>query len=255
MQSADLVPKRSYAWCESPRVTIPSLVRVKFIGPARSGKAKIRWEEGELSGLDDWVSTRQLLCLWKERKACLRDRERQARLDQDSDEAFDRVVENAISHVLTATGEEGGFIRAWTLPPDKADRLWQRAQLRDDPRHEPLAFIDRFGELHLGYRSALRFAKAFAAAEPEPCVHLIERWEQELRAEGYLPGASWHHEFLREERPAYALVRQWAGTGVIETLKGEIERLQRLVSQAEGWLRSAGDPRHADALKRGLHGR
>ena len=202
----------------------------------------------------DWVPTRLLLCEWKERKACLLDRERQDRLDKDSDEAYDRVVETAMSYVLTATGEEGGFARRWTLPPDKADRLWQRAQLTDDPRQEPLAFIDRFGALHLGYRSALKFAKAFAVAEPESCIQLIETWESELRAEGYLPGGSWQHEHLREERPAFALVRQWAGTGEIETLKKEIERLQRLVSQAETWLRSADDSHHADALQRGLRG-
>ena len=255
VQSAELVPQKFYAWCESPRVVTPELVRVKFLGAARAGKAKIRWEEGDLSGLEEWVPTRQLLCAWKERQACLRDRERADALNQEAYELRDPVVEDAISHVLTATGEEGGFIRVWHLSPEKADRLWRRAGLESDPREEQLAFVDRFGTLHLGYRSALTFAKAFAAAEPEPCIQLIEGWEKELRAEGYIPGESWRHEFLREERPGFALVRQWAGQGEIETLQKEIARLQQLVSQASGWLRSAGDERHASAIDRGLRGR
>jgi hypothetical protein len=255
MQSSELVKGKAYAWSESPKQVTPDLVKVKFIGPARSGKARVRWMEGELVDLEEWVPTRQLICAWTERKACLRDRERQAAQDADSYELFDRVVEDAVSHVLTATGEEGGFIRTWALSPDKADRLWSRAKLEGDPRHERLAYVDRFGTLHLGYRSALKFAKAFAAAEPDACVLYVQGWERRLEAEGHLPGGQWQHDFLREERPAHALVRQWAGEGEVATLKKEIQRLQSLVSRGVSWLREAGDERHATSLERGLHGR
>jgi len=229
MLSSELTQGRSYAWCDTPSIVSPPLLRVRFVGPARGGKAKIRWEQGDLDGLVEWVSTRQLISSWGERKRCILDREKQAALDRQSEAMFDRVVEDAISHVLTATGEEGGFQRSWALAPAKAERLWQRANLVGDPRNEPHAFVDRFGELHLGYASALRFAKAFAAAEPEPCLLLVEHWETELRAQGFLPGQSGDHEYLREERPAYALVRQWAGSTETELLRTEITRLQTLV--------------------------
>jgi hypothetical protein len=217
--------------------------------------AKIRWECGDLRGLEEWVSTRQLLCPWGERQALLRDRQRQDGLNKDSDMIFDPVVERAISLVLTATGEEGGFTRTWTLGLEKAQRLWSRAELPNDPRDEPLAFVDRRGQLHLGYAGALKFATAFAAAEPEACLQLIDRSEDRLRAEGFLPGRSAYHEVLRQVRPASALVRQWAGSSEVELLRSEIARLQRLVSQAARDLRAAGKDRQAAYLEGGLRGR
>ena len=254
MQSSELTKGRLYAWCESPLGVSPGFVRVRFRGPARAGKAKILWEEGDLRGLEEWVSTRQLLCPWGERLALLRDRRRQADLERDSDEILDPVVERAISLVLTATGEERGFDRTWTPRVGKAQRLWQRAGLPGDPRDEPLAFVDRNGRLHLGYASALKFAMAFAASDPESCVHLIERSESKLRAEGYLPGSRSHHEVLRQAGPAYALVRQWAGEPEVVLLRSEITRLQGLVSQAVRELRAAGNEQGASSLERGLRG-
>lgn len=254
MQTSELRPQTKYAWSKRPNAVTPSVAKVKFLGSARKGQARIRWEEGEFTGLDEWVPTRELVCAWRDRKAVFRDREHQARLDEDSESLFDRVVEEAISHVLTATGEEGGYLRRWNLHPAKAERLWARAGLDGDPRREPLAFVDRLGELHLGYASALKFAKAFAGEEPQPCLDLVKGYEDEARAEGYLPGGAYHLEYLRRDLPAIALVRQWAGSSEVQLLRKEITRLQDLIGRAQRWLDDAGDERHARQLERALRG-
>ncbi|MCW2575051.1 MAG: hypothetical protein JWR66_1081, partial [Modestobacter sp.] len=44
--ATDLVAGRQYAIRETPRRGGPML-KAEFVGPARSGKAKVRWLEGE----------------------------------------------------------------------------------------------------------------------------------------------------------------------------------------------------------------
>jgi hypothetical protein len=255
MQSRELVKGKAYAWSANGTSISPELVKVKFLGVVRSGQVRVRWMEGELRDLEEWVSVRQLLCSWADRKALLRDREQQAVQDADTRELFDRVVERAISDVLTATGEEGGFTRTWALSPEKSDRLWSRAKLDGDPRQDPFAYVDRFGTLHLGFRSALRFARAFATAEPEACLRYVQSWERRLEAEGHLLGAAYRHDYLRELNPSHALVRQWAGDAEVESLMKEVSRLQSVVARGVALLHEAGHEQRATMLEDALHGR
>ncbi|HEX5493461.1 MAG TPA: hypothetical protein VFX70_02655 [Mycobacteriales bacterium] len=172
-----------------------------------------------------------------------------------TDRDYDSVVADAISEVLTATGEEGGFISTWSLDPDKARRLWDRAGLEGEPDDHPLAFIDRKGVPHVPYETTLSFAQAFAAAEPESVLLHIQEWEDRLRAEGYEPGNRHSHEFLRTKRPAHVLARQWAGRAEVTMLQEENDRLRRLVHQAILALTHAGDESAARRIGRGLRGR
>ena len=156
---------------------------------------------------------------------------------------------------MVATGEFGGFQRTWDLPPEQAERLWQRARLPGSPADHRLAYTDRHGVLHLPYEVALRFAQGFAAAEPEPCLLYLKDEEDRLRAEGYQPGERFAHEWLRQRGPAWALVRDWASRGEVDLLREEIRRLQGLVNHAAGNLERLGDTRAAERLRRALGGR
>ncbi|HUY49802.1 MAG TPA: hypothetical protein VMV92_29485 [Streptosporangiaceae bacterium] len=205
MLAVDLVTDHSYAHRARHHDPGCPLQKVTFIGPARAGKAKIRYDDGELDGLQEWVPTRTLLSPWADRARFLRDESRWAALQQAAARDYDKVVEEAISTVFEATGDETGFIRVWTVDPDRARRLWRRAGLTGEPDQDPLAYTDRRGQMNLPYETALRFARAFAAAEPEPCIHYIQEWEDRLRAEGYEPGQRSSHSFLRGLRPAHAL--------------------------------------------------
>jgi hypothetical protein len=250
--AADLVPGRRYAVREEPRQGGP-LVKAHFVGPARSGKAKVRWLEGEREGLEEWLSTRCLICPWGERKAFVRDEERAAAIRAASEE-IDAVVEEAISAVMESTGESGGFMREWSDPPERVRRLWARARLDGDPLEEPLAYVDRRGWAHLSAATALRWANAFAAAEPQTVGLYIEEEERKLLAEGWQPGDRFAHQFLRERRPAFALVRDWAAQPERDLLRKEVERLQGLIHQAVADLERAGAADAARRLKRAIAG-
>jgi hypothetical protein len=248
--ATDLVAGRQYAIRETPRRGGPML-KAEFVGPARSGKAKVRWLEGECDGLEEWLPTRSLVCPWGERRAFLRDEERAAALAQVSGDV-DYVVQEAISAVMEATGESGGFLREWSDPPERVRRLWARARLDGDPLEEPLAYVDRGGWAHVSAATALRWAQAFAAAEPETVGLYVEEEERRLLAEGWQPGDRIAHRLLRENRPAFALVRDWAGQPERDLLRGEVERLQKLVQRAVGELERAGAGGAARRLQRAL---
>jgi hypothetical protein len=225
-----------------------------MLGARRARQVKVRHEDGELKGLEEWVVSNSLLCPWGERKAFLRDERAECALRQASESTRDRVEEEAISAILTATGEETGFIRTWSLPPDRANRLWNRAGLTDDPVQAAHSYLDRFGVLHLSYETSLRFAQAFAAREPEPCLLYIEEWENRLRAEGYEPGNRHAHAVLREFAPAHALIRQWAASSDVERLQKEVERLHAVVGLAVQQLEAVGADAAAKRVKRALRG-
>jgi hypothetical protein len=249
MLAADLVPGRKYAVREQPHRRGP-LIKAAFVGAVRSGKAKVRWLDGEREGLEEWLATRALVCPWGQRREFLRDEERAAAIKEASKEVDD-VEQDAISAVMEAAGESG-FGREWWDPPERVRRLWSRARLPGDPLEEPLAYVDRHGQAHLSALTALRWARAFAAAEPEPVGLYLEGIERELLAEGWQPGDRFAHEFLRRSRPAHALVRDWAAQPERDLLRAEVERLQGLVQQAVSQLERAGAADAAHRLKRAL---
>ena len=253
--ASELTVGADYAHRPKPQDAGCGLQKATFLGPARAGKAKVRHRGGDLDGLEEWVPTRSLMCPWADRGAFLRDESRHAALQHAAARHHDPVVEEAISAVFEATGDEHGFVRVWTVSPERARRLWRRAGLPGTPDCHPLAYTDRHGQMNLPYETALEFARAFAAAEPEPCIHYIQEWEDRLRAEGYEPGQRYRHGFLRELRPAHALVREWARAGDLDLLGEENTRLRRLVSEAAGALRQAGHEQQANRIDRALHGR
>jgi hypothetical protein len=255
MLATDLVVGRAYAQRAKPQEAGCPLRKIIFVGPARAGKVKIRHADGDLDGLEEWMPTRTLMCPWGERRAFLRDESRWNALLKAAARDFDPVVEHAISTVFEATGEETGFDRVWTVDPSRAHRLWHRVGLDGSPDQHPLAYTDRRGQLHLPNETALEFAQAFAAAEPEPCIHYIQEQEDQLRAEGYEPGNRFSHSWLRGRRPAHALVREWTQAGELGLLEDENQRLRQLLGQALQALRRAGDEQSANRLDRALHGR
>ena len=239
---------------DPPKDVDAPLTKVRVVSAPRARQVKVRYEEGDLAGLEEWVPSRTLVCPWGDRSAFLRDEQRAARLREASEAVWDKVVEDAISAVLTATGEEGGFIRSWATDLDKLKRLWSRAHLDGDPLNEPLAYKDRFGTAHLSFNSTLRFAQAFAAAEPEPCLMFVQEWEDKLRAEGFELGNRHSHQLLREWTPGHALVRDWASRSEVALLRKEIERLHRVVELASSELTRLGAEREANRVRRALKG-
>jgi len=170
-------------------------------------------------------------------------------------ELWDPVYEEAISEVMTASGEYGGFLKSWTTDPASAERFWSRARLSGSPLdHDGVNFVDRNGQWHLSFATATRACQAFAAAEPDLVDLCLRDWEDRLRAEGFEPGNRQSHELLRRWAPAHALARSWCAERQRTAAEQEVERLQRLVREAVRLLEAAGDDRGARRIERGLRG-
>lgn len=255
MRKDDLAEGKKYALRPKDADPANPFVKVTFIGPVRSRQCRIRYEDGELRSLEEWVPTRLLACAWGERKGLLRDEERAARLDEADNSVWDRVAEDAISAVMTASGEYTGFLRRWDTDPSSAERYWARAGLGGSPLDDhPANYVDRHGTWHLTFATALKAAQSFAAAEPEMVDLYLRGWEERLKAEGFEPGRSHNHDLLREWAPHHALARAWTQEPRGHAAEKEIERLRRLVDTAIRYLREAGEEGKAARLERGLKG-
>ena len=98
-------------------------------------------------------------------------------------------------------------------------------------------------------------ARTFASSEPETVLRYIAEVEDNLEAEGMIPGERWHHEYLRKQSPAMALARSWAGHETeVQSLRSKIERLVGMVERAAVELARAGSPPAARRLRRELRG-
>lgn len=257
MRKSDLVAGRLYALRVRGRVSEDEpFVRVRFDGRVHMDQVHVRYESSDLAGLEEWVRTRHLAARWGDRKALLQDEERMAHLRTVSAETGDRVVEEAISAVFTASGEYGGFIRLWVTDPEPAQRLWDRARLSGNPLdHHQANFVNRHGVWHLTFQTAQHAAEAFAAAEPEAVDLYLRGWEDELRATGFMPGNRHRHELLREWAPPHALARAWSQKPIAATAEREVQRLRDLVQEASRLLRARGHDSDAARIERGLNGR
>jgi hypothetical protein len=64
-------------WAYRERISDPDcpLIPAEILqfGPRKSQKTKVRWQGGDYPGLDEWVTNRRLLVLWREAEAWLRD--------------------------------------------------------------------------------------------------------------------------------------------------------------------------------------
>jgi hypothetical protein len=259
MESAALEIGRFYAFREK-RGSAEPMLKVKLLEKVgRKGKVKVRFEGGPHPGLEEYVSTRQLVVAWGERKHVLRDEERAARLDEYARTRADRALGEAASAVLVSSGEPGAGVGAEGTAMDEGElqRIMDRAGLEGEPAGlHAYAYRDRHGQVHLPLEAAVGLARAFAAAEPRTVVQYLDDAESEYRVRGNTPGERWWHDYLREKAPGHAIARQWAGLEQeAEVLRQEIARLRTLVNTAAYDLRAAGQESKSRRLLRALDGR
>lgn len=255
MLQDDLEIGKYYAYRMTAKHDDTDLVKVQVLSAGRKGKIRVRYEEGEYTGLDEWVRSKQIACRWAQRRNWLRDHEHKLRLDQADAEAYDKVVYDAIDFVMEASGEYTGYMLGEAQDPAVPQRFWARAKLDGLPLDaDPANYVDRFGSWHLSFRSMEAASIAFAAAEPEAVELYLRKWEDQLKAEGFQPGGRVSHDVLRQWSPSMALARSWTRTAANKALEDEVQRLQRLVHEAIRLLKTSGNERGAARIERGLHG-
>jgi hypothetical protein len=214
METSQLVPNRLYAFREK-RVAGEAMLKVRVLEVVgRKGRVKVRFEDGPHPGLDEYVHSRQLVVPWGERTSLLRDEERLERLKQLEREGVDPAVATAVEVILEATGERTVELMGWGIEasPEAVERVMARAGIVGTATQlHPLAFVDRLGRAHIPTAGAEVLARAFAAAEPGSVTMHLEAVEREMHAKGYEPGDRFWHDYLREQRPGFALARSWSG--------------------------------------------
>lgn len=104
---------------------------------------------------------------------------------------WDPVRDHAVSAVMTASGEYGGYLRRWDTSPAEAERFWSRGGLeRTALAYDPLNYCDRHGRWQLSFATALVACEAFARAEPELLDVYLRGWENKFKAKASSPAAT-----------------------------------------------------------------
>src|SRR3954449_11849207 len=103
MQNHQLEIGRRYAYREKRAVRYSTLKVQLLDKVGRKGKIKIRFEDGPHPGLEEYVSTRQLVVPWGQRQEVLRDEKRAAALDAHTARVADAALGEAASAVLAST--------------------------------------------------------------------------------------------------------------------------------------------------------
>ena len=123
----------------------------------------------------------------------------------------------------------------------------------DRTKTSAFAYVDRHGTVHIPYTEALELAKAFCISEPITILLNVETTEREWVQEASQPGNDYMVSLLNEYRASWAIIRQWTGfEAAIAQKEVQIQRLERLVSDAIYALQKAGLDDAANRLRRAL---
>lgn len=257
MLKSQIKPGAEYAMLEK-RLPGAPLQRIRVLEHIRGNKWRAEWVEPN-PGLVHFVESGQLLVTWREHRAFLRDEAKEAAIRKHSQERGYRKnspVDVAIQEIFDSTGEafvyDHGVLSG---APDAVERLKTRARL-DPEKGSLVAYLDRHGTRHLPFDEALELARKFCEAEPSTVLAQVESTERKWSQEAARPGDELMVQLLNESRPAWALIRQWAGQdAAVAEREKHIRQLERLVWDAVYALQKAGLDMEAARLRRALEGK
>lgn len=252
MDKNDIHLGHEYGYRELPK-RHDDLQRVRVLERVRS-QWKVEWVEPD-AGLQDYVKSVNLVVPWKERRAFLREEKYWDRLHEVGLVSWpgDRhPLSDAVDTVLESSGELVWVHRGvLSGDPDALAHLSQRAQ--SDLTIEPPGFVDRAGEVHLPFDSAVQLAMALAAQEPQTVLLQVETVECEYEAKAREVGSGYLVPLVQQWRAGWALCRQWAGFDqAIARREAEIERLRRIIDDLRYELIRSGQEDLAETIKRKL---
>lgn len=252
MLRSELKPGGEYAFREK-RASREPLARIKLIGHVRGNRWKAKWIDTH-PGLVDYVTTAQILVLWKEHKRFLQEENdlahlREYNLSHGYDGNF--PVCEALQQVFESVKDEISYHRGilqTTL--ESLNRLRARSRLSEYILQSP-AFESRDGFLRLPHDQAEELARDFCMAEPAPVSISIETTELNWSMDVARPGNEYLVPLLNQYRASWAIIRQWCGSdAAVAERDKRIEILERLVWDAIYALQKAGLDAEATRLRR-----
>lgn len=220
-------------------------------------RVKVKHLDGELAGLEEFVSPLHLQHPWKEWPASLRwERAELALIEAIDKEPLNAVAAKAAALVLTATGEDL-FVDDWRgytryLDVSALERVAARAGWAPD--RTPWRFRPNFirdDRAWLANEHLVALARDFASTNPDPVLLYIDEQESEQRHEG-MEGSTFSLKMLREDGPMMSIARDWAGGAARSQLAHDVRQLKALLYQALNELRRAGCTAEADKIQRRL---
>jgi hypothetical protein len=255
MQKSEIKVGEEYGLREA-RARDAVLQHVRVLQHARGKKWKVEWIEPN-PGLVDYIESQDVIVRWKDRKAFLRDEERERQLRADNERAGyqeDSPLAHAIYGVFDALGDKEIHFYRGVLSGVPAAIARAKERFRLDPvTSHPLAYVDRYGTARLPFAEVLELARAFCAVEPNTVLLDVEATESKWSQEASQPGKDHMVGLLNEYRAAWAIVRQWTGHDpAIAAREGRIQRLERLVWDAIYALQKAGLDQEAHRLRRAI---
>jgi hypothetical protein len=251
---SQIKPKTEYALREKRTPGTP-LQRVRVIEHVRRNKWRVEWIDPN-PGLVDYVESADLIVLWKDHKAFLKEEANAERLREHNKrhgyDHEDSPIVTALYQVFESVADGINFYRgSITASPEALARLRARARI-GAAQESPVAYVDRQGMLHLPFDVALDLGRRFCAAEPSAVLVGVEATERDWT---HRAGQGEDHlvSLLNEYRAAWALIRQWAGhDAAVAQREDEIRRLERLVWDAVYALQKAGLDAEAARLRRAV---
>lgn len=233
------------------------LQRVRIIEHVRGNKWKAEWIEPN-PGLKDYVESGQLICVWKEHKAFLKEESEAERLRQHNrEQGYDpeSPLTKAVEQVFESVGDDLQFYRGvLSGSPEALERIKTRANATVLP-NSPAMYTDRSGKIHYPFDYALELARRFSAAEPATVLVGVESTEREWARKAD-KGENYIVPLLNDYRASWALLRQWAShDAAVAQREAEIQRLERLVWDAVYALQKAGLDSEAARLRRAIEKR
>ena len=244
MLKSEIKPRTEYAMREK-RTPGEPFQRIKIIEHIRGNKWRAEWIDPN-PGLIHYVESGQLVCLWKEHKAFLKEESEAQRLREHNDRHDydpESPLTKAVEQVFETVGDDIQFYRGvLSGSPDALERIKQRAGMPSTVA-SPVAYTDRKGTTHLPFDYAFEFARKFCTAEPSTVLVGVETTERERSRKAVTPGEEYIVPLLNGYRASWALLRQWAGyDAAVAQREAEIQETRASglgcgVRASESWTR------------------
>ena len=267
MQNVCMEPGELWAYRETGK---HPLVPVRFIRHRRgtnkrNAHAQIRFEDLDADGLEVWVPTGRLKCLWTDAEAFAARERRWAEVNRESTVSQD--IDWAVGVTLDAVtdGLIVGCGRSDCISPYEIQDVAALSRLCGIPEAEltsaPTAF-EEGGSFIVPFKTAARVAETLAAQHPAVVLHGVEREERdfeerqsEWRQRGSPPKGRQSEDWDEALQRSFQMRREWAGEQAntlqaeLSAARIEVQRMRGLVDSAAKMLQANGHATSAGKLR------